>query len=297
MALPQIKINSNWMLLGVAAVLGIGAVYVSNSMLSRRMAEIEEEATRGKKFVEVVVAKTDLEKGEPINADVVAIRKIPKEYVHASAIRPDQYEQVESQRLAAPLKKGESLLATHLEGNGAQVFSATLRKGLRALTFEVDAVNSISGMLRPGDRIDLIYSGKASSGTEHNVTVPLLSNVQVLATDQNLTKQDENGQQRNFSTITLELTPIDADRVIVAKAAGQLTAVLRHPDDEAVNATRMLSAAQLIHGQISGAKEQTIEFIVGGSGGGPAEVQIAEVAGSLRPATLNSSAPAPTSSH
>lgn len=284
MALPKLKINSNWILLGVAAVLGVGAIYVSNSMLSKRMAQIEEEAVRGKEFVQVVVAKADLEKGTPINSDVVALRKIPREYVHASAIRPDQYDQIENQRLAAPIRRGESLLLSHLDGQGNAVFSASLRKGLRALTFEVDAVNSISGMLRPGDRIDLIYSGKPNANAEQPVTLPLLSNVVVLATDQTRSKQDENGQVRNFSTVTLELSPVDADRVIVAKAAGQLTAVLRHPDDEAANPARLTSAAQLIHGQLANARGRTIEYIVGGSGSGPAEVQLAQVASTLRAA-------------
>ena len=86
----------------------------------------------------------------------------------------------------------------------------------------MSSVNSISGMLRPGDRIDLIYSNKGSQGQD--LTMPLLSNVTVLATDQSVSKRDESGKERSFSTITLEVSPLDADRIIVAKASGQLTA-------------------------------------------------------------------------
>jgi pilus assembly protein CpaB len=276
MNIPKPKINTNWLLLAAAVLLGIGAVFLSNSLIKRRFAEIEAAANRGKETVSVVVAKRDLERGDPLTAAVVAVRQIPKEYVHQSAVRPEQFGSFERQRLAAPLRRGETLLTSHTEGNGSNVFSATLKKGWRALTFEVDSVNSISGMLRPGDRIDLIYSSKGRLGED--TTVPLLSNVSVLATDQMVTKRDETtGKERSFSTITLEVSPFDADRIIVAKAAGQLTAVLRHPDDEAANRTRALSAASLTGGGAALHDDgRMVEYIVGG-GGGKAEVQMSRV--------------------
>lgn len=277
MAFQKPKINTNWLLLGVAIALGVGAVLMSNHLIQRRMAQLEEAANSGKQTVSVVVAKRDLQRGETISSESMAVREMPAEFVHADAIRPDQFASMEHQRLAVPIKRGDVLLPVHSEGNGGQVFSATLKKGLRALTFEVDAVNSISGMLRPGDRIDLIYSARpVNAGSEDvDVTAPLLSNVTVLATDQSLTKRDdESGKERSFSTVTLEVSPYDANRIIVAKESGRLTAVLRHPDDEADNTTRALTAANLAsHGDGRANLGPSIEYIVGGGGGGPADTQ------------------------
>lgn len=276
MALHKPKINTNWLLLGVAIALGIGAVVLSNHLIQRRMAQLEEEAHRGQQTVNVVVAKRNMERGEPISSDAMAVRAVPREFVHADAVRPDQFGALERQRLAVPLKRGDVLLPIHSEGNGGQVFSATLKKGMRALTFEVDNVNSISGMLRPGDRIDLIYTARpvepGSSGSG-DVTAPLMSNVPILATDQHLSKRDD-GKERSFSTVTLEVTPYDADRIIVAKASGHLTALLRHPEDELANGTRALTAANIAsRGDGKAALGPSIEYIVGGSGGGKADVQ------------------------
>ncbi|HJV70295.1 Flp pilus assembly protein CpaB [Ideonella sp.] len=282
MAFSKPKINTNWLLLGAAVLLGAGAVYLSNSLIQRRMSELEAAASKGHELVDVVVAKRDLERGETLSSDVVAVRRVPKEFVHTSAVRPQEFDAFERQRLALPLRRGEPLLPAYAEGHGAGVFSATLKKGLRALTFEVDAVNSISGMLRPGDRIDLIYSTRGAQNGEE-MTMPLLSNVTVLATDQTVTKRaDENGKERSFSTITLEVSPLDADRIIVAKASGQITAVLRHPDDGATNGTHALTTMSLL-GRTNGAAPQgrLVEYIVGGSGGGPAEVQLARLAPNL----------------
>ncbi|HEX5684666.1 MAG TPA: Flp pilus assembly protein CpaB [Ideonella sp.] len=277
MAFQKPKINTNWLLLGVAIALGIGAVVLSNHVIQRRMAQLEEEANSGKQTVSVVVAKRDMQRGESISGETMAVREVPAEFVHADAIRPEQFASMERQRLAVPIKRGDVLLPVHSEGNGGQVFSATLKKGLRALTFEVDAVNSISGMLRPGDRIDLIYSARPvnASSEDADVTAPLLSNVAILATDQSLTKRDdESGQERSFSTITLEVSPYDANRIIVAKESGRLTAVLRHPEDEAPNGTRALTAANLAsHGDGRANLGPTIEYIVGGGGSGPADTQ------------------------
>jgi pilus assembly protein CpaB len=272
-----IKLNKNWVLLGAAVALGLGAMVLSNSLIHNRIAQLEEEAKRGHQTVEVVVARRDLERGDTLTADVVAVRQVPKEFVHHTAVRPNQFELFERQRLAVPLKRGETLLEAHTEGKGTSVFSATLKKGLRALTFEVDAVNSISGMLRPGDRIDLIYSARQTNGAgqaEQDVAVPLLSDVVVLATGQSLTKQDEHdGKERTFSTVTLELSPLDANRIILAKTAGRLTAVLRNPDDRVGNATGMLGVASLLGGarQAAFAQGRTVEFIIGG-GGAPGSV-------------------------
>jgi pilus assembly protein CpaB len=278
MALPRIPINANWLLLAAAVALGLGAAHFSNRLLERRMAELEKAAQRGTETVEVVVAQRDLERGEALSGDTMAVRSVPKEYVHDSAVRPAEFESFERQRLAAPLKRGEVLLEVHAEGNGTNVFSALLKKGSRALTFEVDSVNSISGMLRPGDRIDLMYSTRGSAnGTD--VTAPLLSNVTVLATDQRVSKRtDENGREHQFSTITLEVSPLDAARIIVAKSSGHLTAVLRHPDDEAPNRLKSLSVAQLLGAPAGRNGSRLVEYIVGGGAGGVAEVHRAGIA-------------------
>lgn len=272
----RLKINSNWLLLGAALLLGGGAAYLGNNVIRQHMQRLDEEAKAMREPVKVVVAKVDLKPGDPISSESFAVRLAPREFVNADAVTPQTFGALEHQRLATAMRRGDILLPVHADGQGASIFSATLTAGRRALTFEVDTVNSISGMLRPGDRIDLLLSGKVAGSPEENLTRTLLSNVLVLATDQSQKRRDEaTGALRDFSTVTLDLTPAEAQRVIVAKQAGKLTALLRHPDDKAANPTQALSAAGLFAdgGKVAPQVMGRVEYIVGGGAGGPADVQ------------------------
>ena len=117
------------------------------------------------------------------------------------------------------------------------MFSSRVKPGIRALTISVDEINSISGMLQPGDRIDLLLTARPPSASghgeaEHDATVPLLQNLLVMATGRQVRPgANDNGDDRSFSSVTVEVTPSQAQRLIVAQRAGRLTAVLRNPDD------------------------------------------------------------------
>jgi len=257
MKLPQF--NRSFLMLGGAILLGGVALALSHKLLHDRMMQIDEEARAAHTMMKVVVASRDVVRGEPIGSDNFAIREVPAEYLHASAVHPEQFEPLVGQRLGAALKRGEPLLDVHLESTNL-VFSSTLPKGNRALTTEVDEVNSISGMLRPSDRIDLIVTARAS-GNNSETTFPLMSNVEVLATGQVTRKRDANSEARTYTTITLSVSPKDADRIVVAKNSGKLTAVLRNPDDSRPNITPALSIDQLMP-KIPG--RLAVQYIVGG---------------------------------
>jgi pilus assembly protein CpaB len=255
--LPQI--NRSFLMLGGAIVLGAVALLLSQKLLRDRMAQIDAEARAAHTMIKVVVANRDVMRGEAVGPDNFALREVPAEYLHASVVHPEQFGDLAGQRLGAPLKRGEPLLDVHLESTSL-VFSSTLPKGNRALTTEVDEINSISGMLRPSDHIDLIVTARASGGNSET-TFPLMSNVEVLATGQVTRKRDGYAEPHTYTTITLSVSPTDADRIVVAKNAGKLTAVLRNPDDSHPNVTPALSIDQLIP---KNPGHLAVQYIVGG---------------------------------
>src|SRR5882762_3525377 len=264
LGLKRPQLNRNWLMLGGAIALGIVATVLSHKMLQDHMKEIDARARAANKAVAVVVPKQDLPRGAQIQPGMFATRNIPAKFVHASFIDPSHFGQYVGERLGAPLKAGEALLQVHLESNTA-VFSSTLENGNRALTTEVDEVNSISGLLRPSDHIDLMATAHGSgNSSQAETTFALLSNVEVLATGQLTRKAEGTNQARMYTTITLSVSPEDAERIVVAKNSGRLTAVLRNPDDEKANPTRAMNIDDVVPKKPKSAKsELAVQYIIG----------------------------------
>ena len=236
--------RKNWIVLTVALTLGGLAAYVASNYLSERMAEIDARATDIDK-VQVVVAKISLPAGAPISSDTVAVREIPRPWAHSGAITPDQFSRAESLALAYPAAVGEPILWAQLEGRRAPTFSARLQSGQRAVTVPVDEISSLSGMVEPGDHIDIVVSVRNET---RSFTFTLLQSIPVLATGSRVDTDthDAQGQTRSYTTITLDTSPEDAKRVIAAREIGRVTALLRAPGDITPVSTAITDGRKLL---------------------------------------------------
>lgn len=273
-----------WTALGALAF-GALAVVAARSHITNRL---EAEAARLQprhELVQVVVAKRDLERGELANADTMAVRGLPREFAPGGAVLPAQFDAVAGTRLAVPLRAGEPLLRTSLAAVEPASMAARVRPGVRAMTIAVDEVNSLSGLLRPGDRVDLLVSvrppaapGAPSGAVPTEITRTVLQDVVVLATGrQSRPGTDDAPAARPFTAITVEVDLVGAQRLVVAQRSGRLTALLRNPADRAavrdraVDLHSVLGTAPPTLAQ-AGPPRPTTEVIVGGRGTASATV-------------------------
>jgi len=128
------------------------------------------------------------------------------------------------------LAKGEPLLTGDVLNPGDRGFlAAVLGAGMRAVTVGVDAVSGLSGLVWPGDRVDLILT-QSQDGTAipaaHRVSgETVLHDVRVLAIDRQLIQgaTSESPETQAARTVTLEVTPSGAERVVVAERLGHLS--------------------------------------------------------------------------
>lgn len=227
-ALKSFRPGKTWVVLGAAIGIGLLAALGASTYLSGRVADLEAKA-RGRNIA-IVVAKGDLVKGTKLSGANVAVRNIPAEFAHSAAVMPEQFERVEGQALAFNVKAGEMILWGLLEGKKVPTFSARIETGRRAITVPVDEINSISGLLEPGDLIDLMVTVDQKG---KKITLPLMQSVQVMATGQRSVDDPKSGERKVYSTVTLDTDPKQAQNVIVARDAGRLTALLRNPLDKA----------------------------------------------------------------
>lgn len=230
--------HRNLLLMSAAMLCGGVAIYAGSRYVNEQVqAERERLAPVAQQMVDVVVANATLDKGDIVSGDTMAIRSVPAEYVSSSVVTPEQFDALVGQRLLLSMRPGEMLSTAAVSSAEQLVFSSRVKPGIRALTISVDEINSISGMLQPGDRIDLLLTARPPSASghgeaEHDATVPLLQNLLVMATGRQVRPgANDNGDDRSFSSVTVEVTPSQAQRLIVAQRAGRLTAVLRNPDD------------------------------------------------------------------
>jgi pilus assembly protein CpaB len=182
-----------------------------------------------------LVAAKDAPAGTILTQQQLVIRDIPEAYLDSRAVRASDTKQVVGNRLSVGLKSQQSLLWSDLTTytDQGRLLSSLVEKGLRAV--EVDSkLSNFDGLLRPGDRVDLLFTA-TDSAEGHRATVTLLQNLLVLSVGGTMERNDENEPgKRRFSAgqgVTLSATLSQSQVITQAKTRGALTLTLRNPDD------------------------------------------------------------------
>jgi len=202
-----------------------GGLAAGSLALHMQQRERELEAQAHLPMVERIVAARDLPAGTRLVADHLAMREFPAQWVGKDTLPAIRHGELEGRVLTASLHAGDPVTRAHTH-SPQPAFSAQLAPGRRAITLPVDQVNSLSGLLQPGDLVDLYVS---FDHQRKRLTAPLLQSMLVLATGRETRAGDPEGQ--GYSTVTLDAAPDEVVKLVAARQAGTLTAILRHPED------------------------------------------------------------------
>lgn len=208
----------------VAVFLGLIAVFLTNSYLARSDAEQEARAT-----VKVAVAAVPLEYGMDLAPEKVrfvdypAASVPPGAFTNAAQLLPAGKRRVALMRIAV----NEPILATKItgEGQGASI-AALLPDGMRATSVRINDVSSVAGFIQPNDSVDVLITRTIPS-IGRQVTDVLLQNTRVIAMGGDAQRAD--GKAVVTSTATLEVDPVNAQKLALAQEVGSLSLVLRKP--------------------------------------------------------------------
>ncbi len=179
--------------------------------------------------VAVVVARTDLAAGTTLNADNLSVRPVPARYLPARVVTPAQFETVDGRLLAHAMRGGQPLTGALLQPRKARpsTLAARLHGDQSAMSFAVDEVNGLSGLLHPGDRVDLLVT---LGGSAQQRSFRLLRDARVLATGSAIDGAPEF-PGRGYATITLAV-PLAQDRLLaLARSEGKVSVLLRPADE------------------------------------------------------------------
>ncbi len=213
-------------ILGLAVLIGLGAMLMSRKMLASGASK--EEETR-----DVLVAARDIKEEEPLKADMVKVVRMAKSAVPANAY--SSFKEVEERWIKTTMLEGDIVVEKKLGPKGTPPgLVANIPKGMRAFAIEVTEQSGVSGFILPGHRVDVVLSDSSDQNSHRAESV--LQNVLVLASGRVFNRADERSVQSR--TVTLALRPPEVDVLVVARARGTLSLALRGVNDHDVVAQR-----------------------------------------------------------
>ncbi len=234
---------------GLVLVLGLGlagfAVYMAKSYIQSYQTQLaKERAQRAPQIetVDVIVANEPLRYGQKLEPSMVRLAKFPKEslpngyFIKSEGLFPDNNKEKRTVRRA--MEKNEAVLAVKITKPGEDAgISASLGPGMRAFAIKVDVASGVSGFLRPGDRVDVYWTGQVRGErvrTEGNsvgdVTKLIQTGVRLIAVDQ--VSNEDTRQAIIARTVTVEAKPQQVAALAQAQATGRLSLSLVGVKDE-----------------------------------------------------------------
>jgi len=234
-----------------ALIIAIGAAALGLVLLLLYKQRFEAEASGGVP-VRVLIAVQDIPLGAALSENMMGYRLIPQAYLEDRFIRYSDVRRIIGVRVSNGLRANQTVMWTDLAtaSDARRDLSSLVSTGMRAITVRADITNSFGGLLRPGDRVDVLGTLSRTGGENDRVTIPLLQNVLVLAagrdTGGEAQRQTVNGTAganapAEISQITLSVSMEEAQLLTYAADRGGaggrhtgLTLVLRNPEDIAI---------------------------------------------------------------
>jgi len=265
--------SPNALLLLVAALAGWGSMASASRYLDARVKRLEDETRLQYRPRPVIVAKHDLQAGTTLSADLISVRQMPSGFLPADVLDGRSGATLLGRHLSVALRGGDPVTERVLAPRSYPTLASVLPEGQRALTVAVDEVNSLSGMLSPGDRVDLYLS--RGQGVEGARLALLLEQVQVLATGNEVSEGPgtrSGSSAGDYSTVTLLVDTEEAGRIILAQRTGSLSVALRPLSDTAPSQLRTRDSRSLLQDgsgsrRSGGLPGNRIELLLGGYGG------------------------------
>jgi pilus assembly protein CpaB len=226
-------------ILATALAAGLGAAWMVAG--SKPPAPIRQVITAPAMAMdEVLVAAREITFGSTIQNGDLRWQRWPKSSlppgVVLRAAKPNAIEDFKGALTRNPIAPGEPIYVDRLIQPGTASFmAAILPSGYRAVAINIDSqgATTAGGFILPNDRVDVIHTYKddaaARAGSDGMVSETILRNVRVLAIGQNI--QEGNERVDAGSNATLELTPRQVERIVLAQRTGQLSLSLRSMAD------------------------------------------------------------------
>lgn len=235
-------------------VLGVVAIVMTKMYLDQQRLAVQERAKKAIANMQanqtaVLVSKQYIPQGSAIESDMLDTAIVPTKFVQPQAV--SSLDRIAGMVTVAPISEGEQIslskLTNERKASGGDL-AGTTPSGKRAISIMVDSIASLSGMVKPGDYVDVLATiqipvqGADGKLTRQMVVVPLFQNILVLAVGQNTGGVSSSGSRYAEAPaasgggllITLALGPQEANLIAFVQEQGKIRLTMRSPADAKV---------------------------------------------------------------
>jgi pilus assembly protein CpaB len=225
--------------LGVSLVFALVVSSVFYQMTARSGGPKRSDASDQK---DLVVATRPLGTGVMIKPADIKVIRVPADAFPKGAF--SKVEEVLDRPVVSSILLDEAVLEGRLAAKGSGLgLAPTIPVGMRALAVRVNDVAGVAGFVLPGMRVDVLVTGRPPN-TDGSITNTVLQNILVLSAGQ-IMQADARGQAIQAPTVTLLVTPDQAETLTLSNSEGHLQLVLRNSSDETIENTPGKSIAEL----------------------------------------------------
>ncbi|PSL17656.1 Flp pilus assembly protein CpaB [Shimia abyssi] len=254
----------------VVLLVGLGlagfAVYMAQNYVEGYQSALAKERSERQNIdlVDGFIVAKSLKYGERLIKADVRIVKWPK------AAMPDgMFTTVEElfpkgddrdRVILRAMEKGEVLIAAKVSKPGEEAgITSRLERGQRAFAIKVDVTSGVSGFLRPGDRVDVYWTGKASDKRDARgeFTKLIEANVSLIAIDQTADEEVKSGKIAR--TVTVAASPQQVAALAQAQSTGRLSLALVGVEDDTIASAIEVDQRELLGFQIEEAVVEEVE--------------------------------------
>ncbi|EEE38852.1 Flp pilus assembly protein CpaB [Rhodobacteraceae bacterium KLH11] len=237
---------------GLVLIIGValagGAVYMAREYITDNQAKLaqerklREEALANAKAglvptVDVLVSNRSLKYGEQLTQEDIRVVQWPENaipegtFVEIAALFPDTRDN--ERFVLRAMEKDEAIMAVKVTAPGETAgLRSQLPKGMRAFAISVDVASGVSGFLRPGDTVDVYWTGAVRSEGRGEITRLVLTNIELVAVDQTA-GLDVTGTTI-ARTVTVAATPQQIAALAQAQNTGRMSLALVGAQDDKV---------------------------------------------------------------
>ncbi len=228
------------LILGFALVIGL----VTGSLVYRAITQKIQVEASVQPTEEIVVAAANLKLGEIVTSQHLRVMSWPKGAVPAGAVRSTA--EAMGRMALASIVVGEPLLNTKLskQPGGKGLLSMLVPENYRGVTIKVDDAVRESGFVSPNSRVDVVVTILDKRGSGERTAKVILQNVLVLAAGQAV--EMIGNKPVPVTTVTLALTPEQAENLALAKTEGKLMLATRNLGDSLIVQTRGSNVKRLL---------------------------------------------------